>query len=132
MMVRLDSFMVRPDLPFLCITVPFLSSCIVKNHGIPEEHVHGVVEIGKEYFALPLSEKLEVSETSTWPGWFLVVYISLISRNLRISRDTPLCCKRTLIRKALEIFTKGLTSAGNPNFHHRLHLLNDVSLPITT
>ena len=63
MMVRLDSFMVRPSLP-LCIVAFFSkSSCIVKNHGIPKEAIRDVVEIGQKYFALPLGKKMEVSET---------------------------------------------------------------------
>lgn len=36
-------------------------SYVVKNHGIPEEHIKLAVEAGKKFFALPIETKLKVS-----------------------------------------------------------------------
>jgi isopenicillin N synthase-like dioxygenase len=43
------------------------TSCfVVKNHGIPEETIQGVLSASKEFFALPLETKMEARKY--WQG----------------------------------------------------------------
>ena len=95
----------------------------VKNHGIPEDVIENVLSAAKDFFSLPLDEKMEVRSyllrISTVRLWYHATNRSRI-RNLQISKGSPPYWAVTIIPTVQATSTKDSSLVMNISRRRRI------------
>ena len=87
----------------------------MKNHRVSEQLILNAIDQGKQFFELPLEEKMKESKYSRAISQLLMLENRLTFINQLTLKATARCLVKMLIQKTAETYMRALTWAGKMN-----------------